>query len=423
MIAPPVARLCFLGCLVFAAFPSVARAADIKPVTIEVPEKEVWLGQRASFFVHLNANGSFAGSASFSLPQLSRVVIVKVGNPVVSNKDIDGESWFVQTHEFALFSQKVGVVDVPEFEVRFSNRKGFTGPATDHVEKVPSIQITTKAPPGREQAGFLVTAEQIDIDESWDLQPGAAKVGTVYRRTITQKANQMTGMALAPPPLPQIDGIRIYVAHPEVSDKTERGEFSGTRRDTITYLLQQPGTLTVPAIKYVWWNPKTETYGSKTLPAVSFDVAAPPPKATEAPPADTASGFLWLLGVATVAAAAGIWQRQRIRHAMHRVSQALHSPQRIAARNVRRGCRNNDPVATETAWLQWQNLHVSSDDISPDLRAAVLELHRHLYGLPSDHVWNGVAFHCAFVSQCQHHAEHQRTSAPLPPLNPTSCER
>ncbi len=120
---PPVPVL-FVFLLLF----SIGVRAEVAPAAIRVPEAKAWTGQRVPFFVDLHARGSFAGAASFSLPEIPSTVILKVGNPVVSSQEIDGESWFVQAHEFALFSQQSGTLEIPGFEVRFGSRDGFTGP-------------------------------------------------------------------------------------------------------------------------------------------------------------------------------------------------------------------------------------------------------------------------------------------------------
>jgi len=109
------------------------------------------------FYVELRAPGSFAGTAGFDLPQLPGTLLMKIGNPVVGSQEIEGESWFVQTHEFALFSQRPGTLEVPPFSVRFASREGFTGPAKEMQAKAPSWKVDIRRPPGSDKIGFLIT--------------------------------------------------------------------------------------------------------------------------------------------------------------------------------------------------------------------------------------------------------------------------
>ena len=81
---------------------SVSALADVAPVAVRMATPTVWVGQRATLYVELRAPGSFVGTASFELPRIPGTLLMRIGNPVVSSQDIEGASWFVQTHELSL---------------------------------------------------------------------------------------------------------------------------------------------------------------------------------------------------------------------------------------------------------------------------------------------------------------------------------
>ena len=388
--------------------------ADVAPVTIRVPEPEAWIGQRLSLHVELSAPGSFTGSASFELPQLPGTLLMKIGNPVVSSETIDGKSWFVQSHEFALFSQKAGTLEVPPFPVRFERQESFTGPSVAVETRTPATTVQIQRPPGSEAIGFLITTESLELTESWDPDPGPSQVGAIFKRTITQRAPNITGMALAPAPGGAPDGFRVYPGEAATKDQLERGDFLGERRETITYLVQQPGTLTLPAITYAWWNPTTRTLESKTLPAVTFDVAAPPAAATSTP----ASRNLWPWLAAAALIAIGVWQRKRFTARFHRLWKALHPPDRTAARKLLRACRRNDAPAASAAWTAWRDTRPAGYQPPLDLQSAVLAMQRHRFGPGPASSWQGDDLACAFQQQTPASSLTQREASPLPPLNP-----
>ncbi len=412
---------CIVGFVIVSLLGTSVLSAEteVPLVVSNAPEPTVWKGEHARFFVELRAKGPFAGTASFSLPQIPRTVIVRIGSPVVSSKEIEDESWFIQTHEFALFSQTIGTVTVPSFEVRFGSKDGFTGPEKDHTENVPELTFEIKAPPKSQDDIFLVTTEKIEISESWNPEPKSANVGDIFHRTITQQADQMTGMALAPPPTTMPNGIRLYSSRPEVNDKTDRGDFSGMRKDTLTYEMRQGGTWTVPAIQYVWWNPKTEQYGSKTLPSVTFEVAAPPVTKTEeqAAQSSTRRYFIWL---ATLLFLAGlVWQHHRLTEWARRIWRSWNPPERVASRKLLKACQQNDAKSAAAAWLEWESHRSQDIPISQSLLAASTELQSHLYGTSSPEVWHGEPLEKAFREQLKTHQRSNAThSGSLPLLNP-----
>lgn len=395
-------------------------SADVAPVVVNAPKKNAWVGQRLPFFVELRGTGSFVGAASFSIPQVRRCVIVKVGGATVTSKEIDGKSWFLQTHEFALFSQADGEVTIPQIEVRFAHREGFTGPKVDKVGRTPAITVTIQRPPKSEKLGFVVTTKQIDITESWSPEPGKTKQGAIFRRTITQEADQVTGMALAPPPVNADEDIRIYPGRPEVSDDTERGAFRGRRRDTITYVVRGTGTLTVPAIQYVWWDPETKKYGTRTLPGVTFQVPVPPrPVAAETDSSSAGEGnvWIWTAGVLLLLAFVGCGHR-RIAAWCRRGWRSLNPPERVAARALMRASRENDAPAASSAWQRWRGTKPIDYEPSPALMTEIVALERCLFGGDDPTHWNGDGLISAFRNEQRGQAPSKSHRCELPTLNP-----
>jgi len=402
------------GCGVLA----IAAQAEVDPVAVRVPEAKAWIGQRVPFYIELRAPGSFVGTASFDWPQLPGVLLIKIGNPVVGSQTIAGESWFVQTHEFALFSQKAGLLELPAFPVRFACREGFIGPAKDVEAQAPGAKIEIQRPPGSEPLGFLVTAESLEIAETWTPAPGPSHVGALFKRAIVQRAPNVPGMALAPAPATAPAGIRIYPADAQTSDRLERGDFVGERRETIAYLLQKPGTFTLPAMAYVWWNPKTERLESKTLPGVTFEAApAPAALAARKRPA-TRRAWPWLAAAAIIAGAA-LWHARRPCGRGSQCRRWLNPPDRVAARKLLRACRRNDPAAAQGAWNIWRDMQDPRFQPSPDLNSAVLGLHRCLFGPAPSAEWAGGDLAGAFARNLA--ASRRSVPKPLsalPNLNP-----
>jgi len=379
---------------------------------IELPENEAWTGQRLPFFIELRADGSFTGAASFDLPEIPNSFILKLGTPVLGSTTEGDTEFFTQRHEFALFSQASGSLEIPPITARFSHRKGYTGPSFDASLKTEPASVVIQRPPGSENLGFLVTTDSLTIEETWSPPPGPLETGAVLKRTITQRAADLTGIALAPAPTAAPDGIRVYTGDPEVTDKTERGEFTGERRETITYLVQQPGTHTLPAIRYNWWNPTTQTLESKTLPAVTFTATAAPVP----PPAPSPVRFLWWLAP-LVAMTAGYSLRRPITDFLRQLRERIDPPPRRAARAFLRSCRHNNAAGATRGWATWQAFH--PDFIpSAELQHHLLELNRHLYDPSSTTAkWNGNALAAAFRTIHKGSSQPPKPS-PLPQLNP-----
>ena len=405
----------FLIFLLFVALTSTA-FADTAPVSVRLPENEGWVGQRLPFFIELRALGSFEGTASFDLPQTPGTIIIKTGNPVVSSEEIDGQSWFVQSHEFALFSQRAGTMEIPQFSIRFSSRSGFTGPASDVQAVFPGMKVEIIRPPGSENIGFLVTTDSLEISEKWVPEPKPVQAGAVFKRTILQRADQLSGMALSPPDTSAPESIRVYTEDPVIQDKDERGEFLGERSDTITYQLTGAGSFTLPELTYVWWNPKIEKLESKTLPAVSFDVSPAPSTSPDAP--QTGVSTIWFLLPLSLMVLA-IWQRRKIMAWLRQWWKILHPADKVLAKKLLRACKQNNDRAAANAWNSWRNTQSASFVPSPELQRSVLDLHRHIFGSMVHGSWQGEELAGAFTKHIKaiRHNTSFDTMSNLPKLN------
>jgi hypothetical protein len=126
----PTLRLVhFLGVLCFVCAPS-AWALDTAKVRTTLEAKgDIWVGQHVTLAIELISPGFFSGSPTFYLPQVPQVLLLQPNDrPILGSETIDGASYTIQRHEFAIFAQRAGNVIIPSFQVRFSTRVGAAQP-------------------------------------------------------------------------------------------------------------------------------------------------------------------------------------------------------------------------------------------------------------------------------------------------------
>lgn len=391
--------------------------AQIDPVVVRAPEQTAWTGQQLTFYVDIRVTGSFGGATSFSIPQVPNALVQKVGNATISSQQIEGDSYFVQSHKFALFSQETGTVEVPSFPVRYGHRDGYTGPVNEHEGTVPAIQFQIRRPPGTENLGFLVTTEELEIDESWDPIPSDAQAGAVFKRTVHQTADQISGMALAPLPQSAPSGIRLYTDDPVVQDDTERGAFRGERTETISYFMQEPGAYTLPEIRFVWWNPGKETLETKTLPSVSITVS-PSPQAKPTGQQKEPTPVLMILLFTSITIVILFLIRYPTKQSFAKIRARQNRPERVEARKLMAACHANDAKAAYVAFRA-----IPEITITQSLASELKTLEAILYSNHNYSTWDGNAFALAFKESQRHRTIRQQKRSHLPPLNPLPNNR
>ncbi|MHA3771831.1 hypothetical protein ACXR0O_09880 [Verrucomicrobiota bacterium sgz303538] len=249
------------------------------------------------------APGFFSGTPTFELPDPKGVLLVPPAeSPVVSSEVVADVSYTIQRHEISVFGQRAGELVIPPLTVRFHFKRSPLDkdlvPATIKTEPV---RFTAKLPPGAEKLGSVISARNLKAAETWKPEPGNAKAGDAFTRTIIVSAPDVPAMAFPPFPTGQIDGVGIYTKQPGVLDHSERGQLSGERRDTITYVCQRPSRFVIPAARFTWWDLDAHQLRTIDFPARVLDVAPNPALASATPaPAvsakpSTESDSAWLI--------------------------------------------------------------------------------------------------------------------------------
>ena len=170
--------------------------------------------------------------------------------------------------------------------------------------KTEPVPFTVKLPPGAEKLGSLISARNLKVEEVWTPEPGKAKAGDAFTRTITFTAPDVPAMAFPPFPAGKIDGLGIYPKPPEVLDESNRGSLTGKRRDTITYVCQRAGHFTIPAVRLTWFDLDAQKLQTIDFPARHLSVSSNP--ALESTAAEQGkfrswTALSWLLAAAVVA--------------------------------------------------------------------------------------------------------------------------
>jgi hypothetical protein len=272
-----VRRLGGFFCAVFWISAGALLAQDTAKVRTELEGKrDVWVGQGMTLVVELLSPGFFAGSPTFYLPRVPGVLVLQpTARPVLSSETIDGASYTIQRHELTIFAQRPGIVTVPSFQVRFSTREGVAAPL-EHRLQTDAISFEVKLPPGAEGLATLVSARDLKATEIWQPDPGLAKAGDAFTRTITFSAPDIPAMVFPPFATTDIVGLGVYPKAPKLLDQSERGSMRGERQDIITYVCQRPGRFVVPAARFIWWDLDHHQLRKIDFSARTFEVAANP---------------------------------------------------------------------------------------------------------------------------------------------------
>ncbi len=289
----------FVYGLVAMAICHCVQAQDAKIRASFPPQESVWVGQKMTVVVELLAPGIFSGPVNFDLPDPKGVLLLPPdGHPVVGNEMIDGVTYTVQRHELSAYPMQPGAQAVPPLAARFAfKRNPLDTNAVPVLLKTPDLPFQVKIPPGAEHLGTVISARDLEVEETWRPAPGTSdiKAGAAFTRTVAFRAPDMPAMVFPPFPAKAVDGLGVY-PKTKLSDESDRGSLVGERQDTITYVCERPGRFTIPAARFTWFDLETQELRTKDFPEKILTVVANPAMAsshTAPDPAAPARPALW----------------------------------------------------------------------------------------------------------------------------------
>ena len=403
--------------------------------TSVTPTGDVWVGQRVTLIVELRAPGPFAGVPAFDLPQVPGAVILKPDErPTLGSETVGDTTFVVQRHEFAVYPQRAGAVEIPAFPVRFGTNAGFGTPVVEHRVTTAPVRFTAKLPPGAAGLATVVTTKRLTLTETWVPEPKAAVAGAAFTRTITVEARDVPGMALPAFHFDPPAGLRAYPKPPVVEDRVNRGDLTGRHVETVTFVCEAPGSYALPVLALAWWNPEEQSLRQARLPGRAFEVTAPPlPPAPPTPPPPLPLQRSWApfaLGSAVLLAVGMAWWFGPVlqrRWRQHRAAAA--SSERAAFAAFRRACRSGDARATHQALIAWLDRARTDGSVptlerfaaqaaDPSLTDQLAALQAAAFG-PRPAPWSPHDLARRVAATRRAIARHHRhRTDPLPPLNP-----
>jgi len=227
-------------------------------------------------WVEILSSEGFSKAPSYPELLLSGAIVI-LPDPFGVNisPSVDGKTWIGQRQRYAIIPQREGKFVVPPIEVKVGATVNgeASNPTTLHTEPLELIAIF---PPGMQNLTQILSTETVTISETYDRDTADLKVGDAITRVVTVRGENTFALALPVISFDQVQGTRVYPAQSVLNNQTNRGNYSGTRIDAGTYVLEQAGEVILPEIRVSWWNPKSQMAEEVVLPSNEFHVAKNP---------------------------------------------------------------------------------------------------------------------------------------------------
>ena len=308
-------RLCKFILLTGLLLPASALAQDDEvkaAVTISVEQvQEVWAGQQVTLNLDLKTTGFSFSNSHFNLPEINGAFLMQTDTTTIKlTEKIDNRDWQIVRYPLALYPQKSGQIEIPSIDVRFTTSAGFGKTEKNFEFQTRALELEVKLPPGVNPGDMVITTSSFELDHSWQPAAGSTKTGDAITLTVNRRAEDISAMMLPPLPVFRTAGLATYPQTPDVEDKTDRGDLTGERVDSITWVVESPGQYEIPGIRFQWWDPVSSELKEQIIPGLNLDIPPTGADTTASATAETrqkGSKKLLLMLVAAGLLAIALW--------------------------------------------------------------------------------------------------------------------
>ncbi|WP_346909458.1 hypothetical protein [uncultured Roseibium sp.] len=272
-----------------------------------------------------------------------------------TSRRVDGTEWPGVTRRYLISPMAPGRFPLPKGAVAVTYADpDNTSKTVTTTAALPVLEIEGVVPDGAEGLSPFIAAKGLTLTQDLSEPVTDLKPGDSIRRTVTAKITGAAPMML--PQLmdpPQIPGFAAYSDQPVLEESEDRGVISGSRRETLTLMVQGNGTGTLPGLALRWYNIGSNTIETALLDPVAISATGAPAAARDLVPSD--KPVFWLLGAAALAGlalvfflAAPVFVRAfRARRKRHRASKAF------ARKAALKAIAAHDYPATVAALQTW----------------------------------------------------------------------
>ena len=251
-------------------------ASNQLTVTVEIVQtEEQIIGQPLVIAIETATNRWFAKGTRIENFELADAIILANGEISINGtKNINGQTWSVQTRELTLYPMRRGEYLLPEIKVQVSVNTEHDG-VVEGIISTAQQRFNVSLPEALVGIEHFIVAPSVELEISTDFTEGRSyTLGDAITREVTIITKNAPAMMIPPLTKPNLNGVNIYYKTPQVFDKSNRGELVGTRIESFTYIFEKSGEYKIPKQIIHWWNTHTNELEEVLIPSQLFSVGS-----------------------------------------------------------------------------------------------------------------------------------------------------
>lgn len=249
-------------------------------VLVELDKNKLYVQEQLLLTVKLISQVNLSQAEMQPLEIKDAILISLSDKPKQYVATINGKQHLILEHNYAVFPQTSGELVIPSViysVIPAVERDLWNDPFgrnRNNILRIPTEekQITVNVVPQQAAGKTWQPASNLTLHETWSSSLDHLKMGEPVTRTITISAEGLTGGQIAPLPTTSVNGLTFYPDQPQNSDEKTTKGILGTRVETMAIIPNHGGDFVLPEVKIDWWDSKTQSMQSATLPAKTLHV-------------------------------------------------------------------------------------------------------------------------------------------------------
>ncbi len=259
---------------------------------LKVDRQDPWVQEQVIVTLNLYQRVD-TNDPSLSWPEGQGYIREKLGATRVYQTVIDGHEFQVTENRFAIFPQKSGDITLPAATFTAFIAVGgsamfdpFLNTSGKQIgRRTQEITLRVKAKPADFPAdASWLPSPRVLMEDTVTPDKSEFRVGEPITRTITLQAHGIAPSVLPPLPPPAGDGYKVYPEKAKTAGAPVDEGYVSQRQEAQAFIPTRPGPLVLPAIEVRFWNTRTQTVDTTSLPARTVTVVAAPGTTPATPP-------------------------------------------------------------------------------------------------------------------------------------------
>ncbi len=268
--------------LIVASTPPAQQGGQVSQdiiVEAELSAKSVYVQQQLVYTQRLYFARDFFRNATLTTPQpkAGKMDIEKLGSDREYTEMKNGRQYKVTERRYAIFPIQSGKIEIAPtfFEGRLIERGSqqqnfgfFSRPTGQLVRRYsPAFTVEVKPQATAFNGKHWLPATNLTLHANWSIPPEKAKTGEPITLTIGIIANGLRAEQLPQVTVDMPTGLKAYHDQAVLHNDSNSQEIIGTRQEKVVVVAANAGEFKIPEIRVSWWDTKTESQKTATIPA------------------------------------------------------------------------------------------------------------------------------------------------------------